>query len=146
MFNRHGLQIDSLKTADIDRRHSIALGIDALGVGMDAAGLAETMIDRVLVELVAANAFVRREQAEFVAGYKLEQRTLARADGAVARHRAGQFAFNLEFDVAAVTTALVVHACPPRFVLDAAMMILHASSFCSKESEAWAGLVEGRRT
>src|SRR3546814_7111078 len=74
---------------------------------MDAAGRAEPVNDRVLVEGVAAHDFVRREQAQRVARHGPQKGALARADRAVAGDGRFDFAFDLESDLAAVTASPV---------------------------------------
>src|SRR3546814_7608557 len=77
---------------------------------MDAAGRAEPVNDRVLVEGVAAHDFVRREQAQRVARHGPQKGALARADRAVAGDGRFDFAFDLESDLAAVTASPVEHS------------------------------------
>jgi hypothetical protein len=86
---RNGLQLDSFETANIDCSHPVALGIDTLTIGMNATGLAETVLDDVLIERVRANPFFGREQAQLVARHEPKEGSFARAHGAVACHRSG---------------------------------------------------------
>src|SRR3546814_19028898 len=77
---------------------------------MDAAGRAEPVNDRVLVEGVAAHDIVRREQAQRVARHGPQKCALARADRAVAGDGRFDFAFDLESDLAALTASPVEHS------------------------------------
>ena len=54
------VQIDALDAAHVDRRHLVAFRIAAVRVRMNAAGGAEAMLDRVLVELVDCDWRLRR--------------------------------------------------------------------------------------
>src|SRR5688572_25658578 len=76
---------------------------------MHAADRAEVMLDEVLVEGVGAHLRVRREQPEFLARREPQQRALARADRAVARHELLDLAFGLEGDLAAMAASSVDH-------------------------------------
>ena len=77
----------------------------SLAIGVDAAGRAEAVPDRVLVEFVDAGVRLRREQVHGVARHEPQQRALALADRAVARRWRGDLALDLELDAPAVAAS-----------------------------------------
>ena len=106
---RYGRKVDSVDAAQVDRGHAVALRVRAFAVWMDAAGGAEAMLDRMLVEGVGAGGVFRGEQGESVAGDEPEQRSFTRADRAVAGQGAVDVAFELEDDVPAVAASFASH-------------------------------------
>src|SRR5688572_15705276 len=110
MLDRKLLEIDALEAAGVDRRHALARRIDALAEGMDAAGRAEMMLDDVLVERVDLGVLLGSEETEVLARHEPEERSLARADGAIAGHHLLELAFDLELHACAMAAALVFHS------------------------------------
>src|SRR3546814_10148948 len=78
------LEVEVRQAAQVDVDGPAAVGAAILRKRMDAAGRAEPVNDRVLVEGVAAHDIVRREQAQRVARHGPQKGALARADRAVA--------------------------------------------------------------
>ena len=70
MLNRDFLQIDSFETANIDCGHPITFWISAFSVRMNAARLAKSVPDNVLVERVRADVFFRCERMQLFTRYK----------------------------------------------------------------------------
>jgi hypothetical protein len=60
VFYRNRFKVNVFEAPDIDRRHWFALWIDGLGIRMNAACLAEMVLDNVLVERVRADTLSRR--------------------------------------------------------------------------------------
>src|SRR6266403_6139370 len=120
VLNWNALQINSFEAANIDCGHPIALWIGPFSVGMNAAGLAKAVLDDVLVEGVRADILFRCEHVQLFPWHKPQERSFAGTHGAIAGHRAGKFAFDLEGNLAAVTATFVLHAslpwCSARFV------------------------------
>src|ERR1700687_486005 len=112
VLHRNGCEVNAFKAANIDSSHGLAL-VNGLGIRMNAACPAEMVPDEMLVERIRANIFFRGEQAQVFARHEPQERAFARADRAVARHRLGDFTFNLECDLAAVTATLVEHVRAP---------------------------------
>jgi hypothetical protein len=61
VLNRHAFQIDSFEATNVDGSHPIALGVGAFSVGVNAARLAEAVLDNVLVESVRGDLFFGRK-------------------------------------------------------------------------------------
>src|SRR5882757_5733612 len=114
---RNRCQVNAFETADIDRRHRLALGIDGLRVRMDAAGAAEMVLDQVFAKGVGANTFVGREQTHLAARHEPQERAPAGADRAVAGHCSAELALDFECDFAAVAITFVDHGRSPCRVL-----------------------------
>ena len=110
---RNGCKVNVFEAANIDCSHSIPLRIDAFAIRMNPTRLAETVLYDVFVERVRTKTFFRCEQAQLIARQEPQEGTLARADRAVACHRPGEFTFNLECDLAAVTATCVDHVISP---------------------------------
>ena len=94
VLNRHAFQVNSFETANIDCGHPIALWIGAFSVGVNAAGLAKTVLDNVLVERVRADVFFRCEHVQLIARHEPQERSFAGAHRAIARHRPVKFTFS----------------------------------------------------
>ena len=80
---------------------------------MNAARLAEAVLNKVLVERVRADPLFRSEQVQLFARHKPQKRSFAGANRAIARHRSVEFTLYLERHFAAVTAAIVHHVRPP---------------------------------
>jgi len=109
MLHLNFFQVDSIETTNINCRHPIAFRIDTFAKRMDAAGRAKAMFNDMLVERVGADIVFRRNQAHLIARHKPQERAFTAAHGAIARHRAGEFAFDFKGYLAAVTATFVLH-------------------------------------
>jgi hypothetical protein len=76
---------------------------------MNAADQAKTMFDDVLVERVGADIVFGRKQAHLIARHKPQERAFTATHGTIARHRAGEFAFDFKGYLGAVTATFVLH-------------------------------------
>ena len=89
------------------------LRIGAFAERQDAAVLAEPVFDDVFVEGVGRELRLTRE-LHLLARHEPQQRAALRADGAVAGDRAGDFAFDFDGDLAAMTATAIFHVrCSP---------------------------------
>src|SRR5512144_1614401 len=61
------LNVDAVQAAHVEHHHVPAAGPFAVGVGLDAARLAEWMMDRALVEPVVGHFIFARQQLEVIA-------------------------------------------------------------------------------
>src|SRR5690606_6300529 len=109
MRDRYRVEVDVLEAADVDRRRALALRIRAFGERMNAADEAEAMLDRLAVEKIRAQVLDRRQEPQPLARHEPQERALAAAHRAIARHGAVDLTVDLERDGAAVTTSLVFH-------------------------------------
>src|SRR5262245_49900183 len=74
------VEIEAVDAADVDGRDLVALGVHALAEHLDAAGLAELVLDDVLVEGVGAHGIRRGFDLHRLARLEHEQRPAALAD------------------------------------------------------------------
>jgi hypothetical protein len=113
MLNGNAFEVNSIEAANIDRAYPIALWIGAFSVRMNAAPLAKTVLDNVLVEGVRADVVIRREHAQLFARHEPQERSFAEAHRAIACHRSIELAFDLERNLTAVAATLVFHVISP---------------------------------
>jgi hypothetical protein len=107
------LELDAFEATDVDCSYDIAIGIDALAVGMHATLGTEAVFDGVLVERVSAGVLVWRQKPQLVARDEPHERALALADGAIAGRGTAKRSFNLECNAPAVAASLVKHVLSP---------------------------------
>jgi hypothetical protein len=62
VLNRNRFQIDIFQTANVDSRHTVALRINTFAKRMDAACIAKSMLDHMLVERVGTERLLRRQK------------------------------------------------------------------------------------
>jgi hypothetical protein len=113
VLNRNAFQVNSFEAANIDCGHPTALWVGAFSVRVNAARLAKTVLDDVLVERVRAEVLFRCEHVQLLARYKPQERSFAGTHRAIAGHRPIELAFYLEPNLAAVTATLVLHVISP---------------------------------
>jgi hypothetical protein len=113
VLNRHALQVDSLKAANIDGSHPVALGIGGFPKRVNATRLAKPVLDDVLVERVRTDVLIRCQHVQLFPGDKPQERSLAGTHGAIARHCPIEITLYLERYLATVTTTFVFHVKSP---------------------------------
>jgi len=113
VLNRNAFQLHSFEAANIYRGYPIALRIGAFSVRVNAAVLAKTVLDHMLVEGVYADVVVGSEHAQLIAGDKPQERSFTGTHGTIACHGAIDLAFDLEGNFPAMTTTFVLHVGPP---------------------------------
>src|SRR3546814_46071 len=87
LLERQSIEIDARHAAQVDRADLAAIWPLALGEGLRAAGGAEAVRDRVLVEVIIGQRVLARGQREDVGGQEREQEALAAAVRAIAAQR-----------------------------------------------------------
>src|SRR3546814_6655795 len=75
LLERQRIEIDARHAAQVDRADLAAIWPLALGEGLRAAGGAEAVRDRVLVEVIIGQRVLARGQREDVGGQEREQRS-----------------------------------------------------------------------
>jgi hypothetical protein len=113
VLNWHALQINFFEAANIGRRHPITLGVDAFSIRVNAARPAKAVFDDVLAEGIRAEVSFRCAQVQLVARHKPQERSLAGTDRTIAGHCSVEVAFDLKRNLAAVTTAGILHVGSP---------------------------------
>ena len=113
MLNRNFFQIHSVEAANVDRGHAVTLWVDAFAVRMNAARGTKAMFDDVLIERVGGDVPFRGEHTELIARHKPQKRSLAGTDRTIAGHCSVEVAFDLKRNLAAVTTAGILHEGSP---------------------------------
>ncbi len=104
------VEIGARNAAQVDRRHLRAVGAGAHRKALAPAGVAELMVDIMLVELVRRQPLGAALQPELVDRHEAEQKALAAAVRAVAAHRrVGNVALDAIGHRAAVTASFISH-------------------------------------
>src|SRR3546814_11595704 len=88
LLERQRIEIDARHAAQVDRADLAAIWPLALGEGLRAAGGAEAVRDRVLVEVIIGQRVLARGQREDDGGQEREQEALAAAVRAIKIGRA----------------------------------------------------------
>jgi len=109
MLNRNATQVNAFEAANIDGGYSIAFRIRAFPVWVNAARRAKAVLDNVLVERVCADKVFPCEQVKLCARDKPQERSFARAHGAITCHCPVKLAFGLERNLPAMTATFVFH-------------------------------------
>ncbi len=98
-----------VQAAHVDGGHGLARGPGAFAERRAAAGRAEMMLDRVLVEGVGGDVAFRRQQAQVGARHEPQEIAFPAADGAIALHRLVKISLGFNGDFSAVATTCVDH-------------------------------------
>src|SRR5262245_38463937 len=95
LLHRNLLDVEVFQAADVDRGHRVAGAILAPGKRLDAAMLAEAVLDDVLVERIGSEIRLAAQQREFFPRGEPQQPAASRAHRAIAGIGLVDLAFHL---------------------------------------------------
>ncbi len=104
-MRRQRVEIDAIEAAHVHRGGLLTLRINALRIGLNAAGRAEFVVDEVLVELEFGRRVLALDQRELIPRRERQDRARPPATRAIAGDGAGKVYVHLERDSAALAGA-----------------------------------------